>query len=120
MGLSASQAKLLSITARLSDNELRSQTITSAKMALANQTTEASKKYIDALNSTKFTYSTYDLDGNKTYVPLTGSQLTTYGELKNQYGIINTNGQILVSETDAANYTSSANLEEFLTKYGID
>ena len=120
MGLSASQAKLLSITARLSDNELRSQTITSAKMALANQTTEASKKYIDALNSTKFTYSTYDLDGNKTYVPLTGSQLTTYGELKNQYGIINTNGQILVSETDAANYTSSANLEEFLTKYGIE
>ena len=120
MGLSASQAKLLSITARLSDNELRSQTITSAKMALANQTTEASRNYINALNETKLTYSTYDLDGNKTYVPLTGSQLTTYGELKNQYGIINTNGQILVSETDAANYTSSTNLNEFLTKYGIE
>ena len=36
MGLSASQAKLLSITARLSDNELRTQTLTSAKMSLSS------------------------------------------------------------------------------------
>ena len=76
MGLSASQAKLLSITSRISDNELRSQTITSAKMALANQSTAASKDYVNALNTTKLTYSTYDLNGNKAYVNLTGSQLS--------------------------------------------
>lgn len=119
MGLSASQAKLLSITSRISDNELRSQTITSAKMALANKTTAASRKYIDALNSTNLIYSTYDLDGNKTYVDLTGAQLSQYAPLKNQYGLINNKGQILVSELDAKNYTDSANLNEFLAKYGV-
>ena len=31
MGMSAGQARLLSITARLTDNELRSQTITNSK-----------------------------------------------------------------------------------------
>ena len=119
MGLSASQAKLLSITSRLSDNELRSQTITSAKMALANKTTAASRKYIDALNSTNLIYSTYDLDGNKTYVDLTGSQLSQYAPLKNQYGLINNKGQLLVSEVDAKNYENSANINEFLDKYGV-
>ena len=119
MGLAASQAKLLSITARLSDNELRSQTITAAKMSLANQTTAASRKYIDALDSTNLIYSTYDLDGNKTYVDLTGAQLSTYAPLKNQYGLINNEGQILVSELDAENYKNSANIAEFLEKYGF-
>ena len=120
MGLAASQAKLLSITARLSDNELRSQTITAAKMSLANQTTAASRKYIDALDSTNLIYSTYDLDGNKTYVDLTGYQLSQYAPLKNQYGLVNTKGQILVSETDAANYEASNNINEFLEKYGVN
>lgn len=120
MGLSASQAKLLSITSRISDNELRSQTITSAKMALANQSTAASKDYVNALNTTKLTYSTYDLNGNKAYVNLTGSQLSQYAPLKNQYALINNKGQVLVSETDAKNYDDSADMEEFLAKYGIE
>ena len=120
MGLSASQAKLLSITARLSDNELRSQTITSAKMSLSSQTSAASKAYINALNETELIYSTYDLNGNKTYVDLTGAQLSTYAPLKNQYGLINNEGQILVSELDAENYKNSANIVEFLEKYGFE
>ena len=130
MGLSASQAKLLSITARLSDNELRAQSITAAKMALASQSSEASRKYINALGSTEFIYRTYDENGDKVYVPLTGDQLTNYypvtaaqlnkyGGLKNQYGIINTDGQILVSETDAENYKNSKNVVEFIEKYGF-
>ena len=120
MGLAASQAKLLSITARLSDNELRSQTITAAKMSLANQTTAASRKYIEALDAQNLIYSTYDLDGNKTYVDLTGYQLSQYAPLKNQYGLVNTKGQILVSETDAVNYEASSNINEFLEKYGVN
>ena len=120
MGLSASQAKLLSITARLSDNELRTQTLTSAKMSLSSQTSAASKAYINALNETELIYSTYDLNGNKTYVDLTGAQLSTYAPLKNQYGLINNEGQILVSELDAENYKNSANIVEFLEKYGFE
>ena len=119
MGLSASQARLLSITSRLSDNELRSQTITTAKMHLANRTTEASAAYMDALSSTNLLFTTYDGEGNKVTEKLTGTSLSQYGELKNQYGLINQNGQILVSELDATNYENSANMEEFLDKYGV-
>lgn len=120
MGLAASQAKLLSITSRLSDNELRSQSITAAKLSLTNQTSEASRKYINALNTNEYIYRTYNEDGDKVYVPLTGTQLTSYGELKNQYCLVNPAGQILVSELDAANYQNSANINEFLSKYGVD
>ena len=119
MGLSASQARLLSITSRLSDNELRSQTITTAKMHLSNRTTEASAAYMDALSSTNLLFTTYDSAGNKVTEKLTGTSLSQYGELKNQYGLINQNGQILVSELDATNYENSANLQEFLDKYGV-
>ena len=119
MGLSASQARLLSITSRLSDNELRSQTITTAKMHLSNRTTEASAAYMDALSSTNLLFTTYDGEGNKVTEKLTGASLSQYGELKNQYGLINKSGQILVSELDATNYENSANLEEFLDKYGV-
>lgn len=119
MGLSASQARLLSITARLSDNELRSQTITTAKMSLASKTSEASSAYLDALSQTELMFSTYDADGNKTLQKLTGTSLTQYGILKNQYGIINTDGQIMVSELDGTNYLESATMGEFLEKYGV-
>lgn len=119
MGLSASQARLLSITSRLSDNELRSQTITTAKMSLANRTTEASAAYMDALSSTNLLFTTYDSAGNKVTEKLTGTSLSQYAPLKNQYGLINQNNQILVSELDATNYENSANLEEFLDKYGV-
>ena len=45
MGLSASQARLLSITARLSDNELHSQQIANSRVRLADKTQEASQEY---------------------------------------------------------------------------
>ena len=119
MGMSASQARLLSITSRLSDNELRSQTITTAKMSLSNRTTEASAAYMDALSQTKLLYTTYDASGNKILESLTGASLSQYGELKNQYGLINSSNQILVSELDVTNYENSANMYEFLDKYGV-
>ncbi|MBR5555961.1 hypothetical protein IKU74_08110 [bacterium] len=119
MGMSASQARLLSITSRLSDNELRSQTITTAKTSLANKTTMASAAYMAALSQTELRYSTYDGSGNKMTQVLTGHNLTHYGQLKNQYGIINNSGQILVSEYDAMNFESSEDMYDFLDKYGV-
>ena len=120
MGLAASQAKLLTITSRLSDNELRSQSVTAAKMALASQSSDASRRYINSLNATEFNYKTYDADGDKVQVPLTGLQMITYAPLKNQYALINNSGQILLTEVDANNYNASANMDEFLAKYGVD
>ena len=119
MGLSASQARLLSITSRLSDNELRSQTITNAKSALSTKTSQASQEYLNSLNETKMMFSTYDANGNKTKTKLTGACLSQYAPLKNQYTLVNSDGQALVSELDATNYKESANISEFLEKYGF-
>ena len=60
MGMAAGQARLLSITARLTDNELRSQTITNSKLRLAEKSSEASQMYMDALNSTQLMYGAYE------------------------------------------------------------
>ena len=119
MGMAAGQARLLSITARLNHNELRTMHISNAKIRLADQTEKVGEEYINALNETQLMYSTYDANGNISYQRLTGYALSTYGPLKNQYGLVNAAGQILVSELDGKNFEESDNLEEFLDKYGL-
>lgn len=119
MGMSASQARLLSITARLTDNELRSQTITNSKLRLAEKSSEASQEYMNALNSEKLTFRYYNDNGESSSYNLTPALLYSYEPLKNQYSLQNASGQNLVSATDAANFEKSANLSEFLSKYGL-
>lgn len=119
MGMAAGQARLLSITARINHNELRAQQITNAKLRLSDSTQEASDEYIKALNDTELKFISYDASGNKTTSALTGNSLSYYGELKNQYGLINAAGQIMVSELDGYNFETSDTLEEFLDKYGL-
>ncbi len=119
MGMAASQARLLSITARLTDNELRSQTITNSKLRLAEKSSEASQEYMDALNSEKLTFRYYNDNGESSSYNLTPALLYSYEPLKNQYSLQNASGQNLVSATDAANFEKSANLSEFLNKYGL-
>lgn len=50
MGLSASQGRLLFLTARLSDLEFKAQMISNDKIRLAQQSEQISNKYIDALD----------------------------------------------------------------------
>ena len=120
MGLSASQARLLSITARLSDNELHSQQIANSKVRLADKTQEASQEYLDSLNATKLVFTTYNSDGGTIQNPLTAGLMYQYADMKNQYGISNTSGQLLVSATDATNFENSANVNEFVSMYGVE
>ena len=139
MGLAASQARLLSITSRMADNELRSQLINNAKMRLATDSSRASEEYIAALNKTQLMITNYDLRGEKQHVDLNFTNLTMYSPLNNQYGLVNKSGQLLVSELDTARYetafqkakedkeieegdTEGLNakaLEEFLKQYGL-
>ena len=121
MGMAASQARLLSITSRLSDNELRSQLINNAKMRLTTESSQVSDEYIKALNETQYMFTNYDADNKASYQQLTFNSLTAYNEFNNQYGIANTAGQIFVSEKDAQKYESSGrNLEKFLSMYGLE
>ena len=119
MGLSASQARLLSLTARISDNELHSQTVANSKVRLADKSQEASKEYIRSLNASKLVYTTYDAKGQQTELALTPSLMYQFSSLKNQYGISNTAGQLLISQFDAMNFENSGSCDEFIYKYGV-
>ena len=59
MGLAASQARLLSITARKADCEFQSMTLSHEKIALARNMERLSDEYQDALKQTKLVYDYY-------------------------------------------------------------
>lgn len=119
MGMSASQARLLTLTARLNNNELRAQKVSNAKIRLSDSIEQVSDEYIQALNKTVFNYTTFDQSGNTITQQMTGGAIYTYSPIKNQYGLVNAAGQLLVSELDGKNFEESDTLEEFLDKYGL-
>ena len=89
MGMSASQGRLLSITARLTSNEYESQQISNAKMRLSTQSEEASSEYIAALNTQQLQYVTYDAKGNQNTQKLSVGAMYQYSDMKNQYIVAN-------------------------------
>lgn len=120
MGMAASQARLLTITARLADNELKSQTINNAKMRLATQSSQASNDYINALNEANLMFSNYDSTGAEQSQLLTFNSLTSYSSYNNQYGLVNAAGQLYVSESEADIFEASGgNLNNYLKSHGL-
>lgn len=119
MGMAAGQARLLSITSRMSDNELRAQLINNDKMRLATKSAQVSEAYTTALNEAQLMFTNYDKDNNSSYKELTFNSLTAYNQYNNQYAISNAAGQLLVSETDAKNFQKSKDINEFLAYYGL-
>ena len=123
MGMAASQARLLSITSRMSDNELRAQIINNSKMRLATESSRVSEEYVNALNSATMMISNYDAQGNDQYQKLSFNALTMYSAHNNQYGLVNANGKLLVSEADANIFRkvqdADGGLDEFLEEYGL-
>ena len=120
MGLAASQARLLTITARLADNELRSQTINNAKMRLATQTAQASQNYVNALNQSDLMFKNTMLDGTSQTQLLTYNALNNYSPYNTQYGLINNSGLLLVSEAEADMFKAAGgNLQKYLKAHGL-
>lgn len=120
MGMAAGQARLLSITTRISDNELRAQLINNDKMRLATKSAQVSEAYTTALNEAQMMFTNYDADNKTSYQELTYNSLTAYNPYNNQYAISNSSGQVLVSEKDATNFkNANGDLNTFLTSYGL-
>ncbi len=119
MGLSASQARLLSVTQRINNNELKSEILANNKIRLAEDGTRASEKYVNSLNMKKLDYKVYKQSGDMETVALTFNALTNYSDLKTQYALMSSNGQVYVGSEDAKIYESANNLYEFLNAYGL-
>lgn len=120
MGLSASQSRLLSLTSRLSNLELRAQRISNAKVRLSDQSTEASKAYTEALNKQVMTVANgTDANGNTQYINATAKNLTNSYSDSNvdskQRFIKDSFGRLIVDSNEAQAYeTCGGELATFL------
>jgi len=67
MGMAASQARLLTITARIHDVEYQAQTIQNAKLQLATQSDQVYKDYQNALDETTMTITTINPESGEKF-----------------------------------------------------
>ena len=101
MGMAASQARLLALTSRMHDIELRAQNLESQKLSLATQEDAAYQKYCDALDATKIQVGKQDLStGKVSYVDANFQTVCGYQENSvRQYSLINNiTGKVIVTQ----------------------
>lgn len=121
MGMAASQARLLSITARLTDNENTGQALSYAKQRLADQTQQITNEYNEALNATKLTVLTGFNGAEANYTDISYNLMTSLqmAEEVKQYVVTDTKGRILVTEEIAKAFEKShGNVNQFLYNMG--
>ena len=100
MGLAASQARLLSLTARIHDVEYQAQMIQNAKIQLATQEDEVYRKYTEALDATTLTFK--DMQGNR--IAASFYNLAGEGSIKNniagdkQYVFRDSNDNLIIPQ----------------------
>ncbi len=117
MGMAASQARLLSITARLTNNENTGQSISYSKQRLSDQTQQITNEYNEALSATKLTVLTGFNGAEATYSDISYSLMTgpQMAENTKQYIVTDTKGRILVTNDIADAYEkSNGNYNQFL------
>lgn len=121
MGMAASQARLLSITARLTDNENSGQRLSFNKISLANQTEQLNADYNAALNQTKLTVLTGFNGSEQIYTDISFGALTNYNAIAGgkQYCVTDKNGRILVEPKYAEAFEKgNGNYNVFLAELG--
>lgn len=124
MGLSASQARLMSLTSRLSDLEFKAQRIQNDKIRLADMGQEASEEYSKALDKEVLKlYSGTGADGKSSYVDANMNNLTTYdGKVQStdkQRFVKDGAGNLLISNKVSTAYENShGDKETFLNNMG--
>ena len=71
MGLSSSQARLLTITARMHQIEYKAARLEAMKLQMANESRQVYEEYLDALDRTKIQIKTLTTEGATTYRDIT-------------------------------------------------
>jgi len=121
MGMAASQARLLSITARLSNNEQEQQSVAYSKQRLAEDSNQINQNYLDALSKTKYQVLTGYNATEATYADLTYNQITGLNSVATgkQYIVKDKKGQVLVTSAVAKAYeNNNGDFNRFLRDLG--
>ena len=96
MGMAASQARLLAITARIHDVEFQAQSIQNAKVQLATQSDQVYNEYLAALDATTLTVK----QPNGNLITANFNNLCSRGkaDLAQNYAIIDNKGRLIVEK----------------------
>ena len=117
MGMSASQARLLSLTSRMHDLEYEAQALQYSKLDLADIKNKAYDEYEEALDSTKFQMTMVTADG-KEYQDITYQNMimANAGAVHSLYTVTEAaSGKILLPEQIASKITPMPNnVDDFL------
>ncbi len=102
MGLSAAQARLLTITARKADCEFQSMVLSHQKIALARDMEKISDEYQNSLNQTRLVYDYYGAGASQ--IPLNYGLLMTPSVYNDYYPKLLTDGtnKVILNDTFAA------------------
>ena len=109
--MAASQARLLSLTGRLHDVELKAQNLMAQKIALATQKDELYQDYCEALDAKTIKVAYRDEAAKTTYKDANYASLCTYNEARiKQYALRdNRTGNLIVSQDVYDNYEMYGN-----------
>ena len=110
MGMAASQARLLCLTARIHDVEYQAQSIQNAKLQLATQSDRAYDEYNQALAETTLTINALDLGTGKTSIIAANfnnlcSRNRVVAANGQEYAIRNKNGLLIVEDDIERGYS---------------
>jgi len=106
MGMAASQARLLAITARIHDVEFQAQTIQAKKLSLATQSDAIYEDYLNALEKQSVTHNGTNTYNGSTSVPQIATNFNNFVKSQKDkafgnnegYYLTNKNGQIVVDD----------------------
>lgn len=127
MGMAASQARFLGLTARLSNNEYQAQQINQQRLNLAENQTAITKNYQDKLNNRMFklnlTGDTSVENKQLSYWDIVGPEYTkdengNYFKTALGYRIVDTNGNVIVPNYPGN--TSDTEIGAIVDKYKVN
>ena len=121
MGLSSSQARLLTLTSRMHDIEYKAAKLEAQKLQMANESRKAYDDYLVALDATKIQMKTINTDGSLNYVDATYNNLLNAGyyiefletnEIWSKNGRVE-DGKIAITQADKDNYDIASGNRDF-------
>ncbi len=121
MGMSASQGRLLFMTARISNNEFEQQSVAFSKERLSERASLVNERYNEALSATKYQILTGFNGVTANYEDLTYNMLTSYNSASSgrQYIVKDNKGKILVpNEIAKAFAANNGDFNKFLEAMG--
>ena len=114
MGMAASQARLLCLTARIHDVEHQAQAIQNAKLQLATRSDQVYEDYVAALDATTLTVSKLNSDGSNSVIAATFNNLCSKNKIRpsdgSNYALLDNRGRLIVSDEIFQGYNEAKDM----------